>query len=154
MEPAAAPVQEPPSSKTKWIIAAGCCGCALVAVIFFALVGGGALVAAASLTAPAKQDARAFLSDVEKGDIDAAYVHLSKPLQEELPKEKLKAMAASKPELFQVLGEPSYTSMNYENGQVHLQGSFTNKAGTHINCKFDYIQEGGAWKMLGFNITP
>jgi hypothetical protein len=153
MEPAAAPVQEPPSSKTKWIIA-GCCGCALVAVLFFALVGGGAFIAAASLTAPAKQDARAFLADVEKGDLDAAYAHLSKPLQAELPKEKLKAMAESKPELFKVAGDPTYTSMNFENGQVHLQGSFTNKAGTQISCKFDYIQEGGAWKMLGFNITP
>src|SRR5262249_22086760 len=108
MEPAAAPVQQPPNSKLKWIVAAGCCGCALVAVIFFALVGGGAIIAAASLTEPAKQDARVFLADMGKGDVDAAYAHFTRGLQEKLSKEKLTAEATKHPEVYQLADDPSY----------------------------------------------
>lgn len=154
-QPAGAPAAQPQQAKSKlpWIIG-GCCGCALLAIVFFMVVGGSAFFIAAKATEPAKIDARAFLSDMEKGDVDAAFEHFTPGLQADLPKERLKANLAAKPEMYQLGGDPSYTSFKYENDVITLEGSYPTKSGGRVACKFTYVQQGGAWKMNAINLTP
>jgi hypothetical protein len=155
MEPAGAVPQPQGGSKPTWLYVAGfCCGCALLFVLFFAVVGGGAFMAAAKATAPAKQDARAFLADMQKGDVDAAYAHFTRGLQEKLAKGALETQVKDHPDLYRLASEPSYTSFSNNNGRVHLEGSYDTTGSGRVNVKFTYVEENGAWKMDAIDITP
>lgn len=140
--------QAPPPAKKSmvpWI--AGGCGCLLlivgvIAAIFFLVKAG---------TSDAEKVVDQFVSATASGDYQQAYDYFAQGLKDSQSFYEFSSAAADHPHLFKVK-DKTYTSREINNGTVDLSGTFDLEQGNTVPAKFKLIQEGGAWKLVSYEI--
>ena len=135
----------PPAKKGRgplvWI-GGGCCGCLVLVMVFLGVIGGGAYF----MTAGAVEAIRAQISDIKKGDMDAAYLRMSDEYRRQYNREEFIALVDAHPALKENT-DSTFLSRNVQNDTATVSGSLTGAPGVKEDVTYRLVKEAGAWKI-------
>jgi hypothetical protein len=125
-------------------------GCGVAVVVIVGLIVAIFFVVK-TLTAGPEQVARQFLDAASAGNYAKAHDCFSAPLKERQSLQALTDAASAQKSLFAVTGF-SLNERSINTGTAKLAGTATLRSGTVVPVSFEFVQEGGAWKIIAYHI--
>jgi hypothetical protein len=148
----APPLEKKGRSPVFWIVT-GCCGCLLLGVLLAMGIGGAAFYATQAPAAAVQEQ----LTELRRGDFEAAYRHLSRDLQAQLPPEDFERLVREHPGLA-ANKDATFWNRSVNNDRARLTGLLTPSSGDTETATFELVKEGGEWKItairVGGSATP
>jgi pSer/pThr/pTyr-binding forkhead associated (FHA) protein len=152
---AAAPVGQMPAppvagkkgrSPIFWVIT-GCCGCLLLGLLVVAGIFGAAFFAT---QAPASV-VHSQLTELRRGDLDAAYRRLSPDLQAQLPPEEFERLVHEHPGLRENK-DATFWSRSVQNERARLSGTLISASGDKEPATFELVKQDGEWRITAIHV--
>jgi hypothetical protein len=88
----------------------------------------------------------AFLERTRAGDFAGARAHLAQGYQAEMTEERLRALAAARPECFGAL-DATFRDRKIRRDLCTLRGTVTTPSGTAQPAEFELLREDRAWRI-------
>jgi hypothetical protein len=127
-------------------VGVGCCSCLFI----MTLLGGGCFAALYFGTAAPVAAARAEISAVKAGDIDAAYALLSSEYRQQVSRGSFEAFVTKHPGLRENT-DSTFMSRSVQNDTAKLAGVLTHSGGAEPVI-FELVKENGSWKISSLRV--
>jgi hypothetical protein len=127
-------------------ITIGCCGC-LTVIGLLALLFGAFWW---SKTSGAATVAREHISEIRRGDEQAAYARLSESLRSQMSVEQFQELLSAHPAL-KGNTDATLTGRAYENGRVRLTFALTGSANEQEVVQYSLVSEEGGWRIAAID---
>lgn len=148
--PPAAPVGSPAKKKLSGCAIAGIVGGSVLAL--FILLAVVIFVVVSSASSGAVEATRNHLTFLKSGDIESAYGGTSSGFQSATSLDQYRKFLSNYPALSDVASS-RFNERSVENGVASLSGTITDSRGTEKPFSVRLVEENGAWKILGIDLT-
>lgn len=148
--PPGSPDSVPAKKKLSGCAIAGIVGGSVLAL--FILLAVVIFVVVYSASSGAVEATRNHLTFLKNGDIESAYGGTSSGFQSATSLDQYRKFISTYPALSDVASS-SFSDRSVENGVANLSGTITDSSGAEKPFDAQLVQENGAWKILGIDLT-